>query len=164
MTFKYSNMKLRGFLLACFIIIQAYTVFAQIYPVNAQLEDKNSFSIIVVPDPQSYIKFAANQPLFELQTAWIANNLDRLNIQGVLCTGDLVEQNNIDVPDYINGDQTSQEQWETVSNAFCRLDHRIPYILCTGNHDYGYKASEVRCTHFHEYFPIERNSCWKKRL
>lgn len=164
MSFKHSIIKYRRFLLTCTIIIHAYTAFSQIYPVNAKLEDKKSFSMIVMPDPQSYIKFAANQPLFELQTAWIANNLDTLNIQGVLCTGDLVEQNDIAVPDYVNGDQTSQEQWQAVSNAFCRLDNKIPYILCTGNHDYGYKASEVRRTYFHEYFPAERNSCWKKTL
>ena len=49
-------------------------------PVYPTLEDENSFSMILVPDPQSYTKFAANQPLFDLQTAWIEQNIDRLNI------------------------------------------------------------------------------------
>ena len=62
---------------------------AQIYPVRPQLSDKHSFSMILLPDPQSYNKFDANQPLFELQTAWIANSIEPLNIKGVLCTGDL---------------------------------------------------------------------------
>ena len=44
-------------------------------PVNPSLEQEGSFSMIMVPDPQSYTKFAANQPLFDLQTAWIAQNM-----------------------------------------------------------------------------------------
>ena len=66
---------------------------AQNYPLRARLSDPNSFSVIVIPDPQSYTKFAANQPLFELQTAWIAREIDSLRILTALCTGDLVEQN-----------------------------------------------------------------------
>lgn len=71
--------------------------------------------MILLPDPQSYNKFDANQPLFELQTAWIANSIEPLNIKGVLCTGDLVEQNEIRIPDGINGNQTSEEQWQAAS-------------------------------------------------
>lgn len=157
-------MKIRLVILAGILALQSALSFAQIYPVNAKLADKNSFSMIVIPDPQSYVKFAANQPLFELQTAWVANNIDTLRIKSVLCTGDLVEQNEIRVPDYVNGDQTSEEQWQSVSRAFERLDHKIPYVVCTGNHDYGYQSSEVRRTNLHRYFPAERNSCWKKTL
>ena len=81
------------------------------------------------------MKFDANQPLFELQTAWIANSLKSLNIKGVLCTGDLVEQNEIRIPDGVNGNQTSEEQWKAASRAFERLDGKVPYVICTGNHD-----------------------------
>lgn len=137
---------------------------AQVYPVRAELGNEQSFSMILLPDPQSYIKFDANQPLFELQTAWIANNVERLNIKGVLCTGDLVEQNEIRIPDGVNGNQTSREQWEAVSRAFERLDGKVSYMICTGNHDYGYEKSENRLCHFPEYFPSERNSCWRKTL
>ena len=35
---------------------------AQIYPVRPQLSDKHSFSMILLPDPQSYNKFDTNQP------------------------------------------------------------------------------------------------------
>lgn len=136
----------------------------QNYPVNAKLQDNESFSMVLIPDPQSYVKFAANQPLFDLQTAWVANNIKELNIKAVLCTGDLVEQNEIRVADGINGDQTSEEQWKAVAASFSRLDGKVSYILCTGNHDYGYKSSEIRKTNFHRYFPSEKNSCWKKSL
>ena len=108
---------------------------AQIYPVRPQLSDKHSFSMILLPDPQSYNKFDANQPLFELQTAWIANSIGSLNVKGVLCTGDLVEQNEIRIPDGINGNQTSEEQWQAASKAFERLDNKISYDVCTENRD-----------------------------
>lgn len=138
--------------------------FAQDYPIRPQLEDKASFSIILIPDPQSYIKYDTNQPLFELQTAWIANNQKRLKIKTALCLGDLVEQNDLLVPNHRNGNQTSKEQWSFVSRAFKRLDHQLPYIVCTGNHDYGVVNAENRQTHLSEYFYPERNSCWKDCL
>lgn len=90
---------------------------AQIYPVNAALETEKSFSMILLPDPQSYTKFAANQPIFDLMTRWAANNLEKLSVKAVLCTGDLVEQNEWPVPDKVNGDQTSTQQWEAAARA-----------------------------------------------
>lgn len=137
---------------------------AQVYPVRPELSDERSFSMVVIPDPQSYVKFDANQPLFELQTAWIANSLESLRIKGVLCTGDLVEQNEIRIPDGINGNQTSEEQWTAASRAFERLDNKVPYVICTGNHDYGYEKAENRFCHLPDYFPSERNACWRKTL
>lgn len=86
---------LSAFLLICCSLISQ----AQVYPVNANLEDEKSFSMILLPDPQSYIKFAANQPLFDLQTAWIANNIETLHIKNVLCTGDFSHKYHI--TDYV---------------------------------------------------------------
>ena len=139
--------------------------FSQDYPVRPELSDPGSFSMVVIPDPQSYNKFAANQPLFELQTAWIANNIERLNIKTALCTGDLVEQNNINTS-FRNKytDQTGTQQWNAASRAFERLDNRLPYILCTGNHDYGHVSAEYRKSDFSKYFIPERNICWEKTL
>ena len=125
------------------ILLNLLTVTAQVQPVQPQLTDSKSFSMILLPDPQSYTKFDVNQPLFELMTAWTANNKERLNIEAVLCTGDLVEQNEIRIPDGVNGNQTSEEQWKAASQAFARLDNKLPYVICTGNHDYGYEKSEL---------------------
>lgn len=125
---------------------------------RARLSDPNSFSVIVIPDPQSYTKFAANQPLFELQTAWIAREIDSLRILTALCTGDLVEQNETAIPlAFRKTDQTSAEQWRAASRAFERLDNKLPYVVCTGNHDYGYTKSENRLSRFPDYFPMTRN-------
>ncbi len=124
--------------------------------------------MIMVPDPQSYIKFAANQPLFDLQTAWIAQNIDRLNIKAALFTGDMVEQNEKVIAPGVkyenNGDQTGRQQWEAVSRGLKVLDHRIPYIVAQGNHDAGFISAEHRRSNQPEYIHPERNIQFKKAL
>ncbi|MDD4636869.1 MAG: metallophosphoesterase [Bacteroidales bacterium] len=135
---------------------------------KVKLSDPNSFSMILLPDPQSYIKYDYNQGIFDMMLGWICNSIDPLSIKTVLCTGDLVEQNGILVPRVPplgnNGNQTSRQMWESVSRCFERLDNKVPYIICTGNHDYGYEGNENRNTQFQNYFYPERNSCWKKSL
>ncbi len=137
-------------------------------PLYPTLEDEGSFSMIMLPDPQSYIKFAANQPLFDLQTAWVVQNINRLNIKAALITGDLVEHNNkliaSPLPDQYNGDQTSRQQWEAVSRALNRMDNRLPYIACQGNHDLGYIAAEYRYSMMPEFIYPERNSTFAQTL
>lgn len=137
-------------------------------PIYPQLENNESFSLILVPDPQSYNKFAANQPLFELQTAWIAQNIKKLNIKAALITGDLVEHNNKlisePLPNPYNGDQTSRQQWNAASQALKRLDNRLPYIIAQGNHDLGYISAEHRWSMMPEYIYPERNNQFYKTL
>ncbi len=124
------------------------------------LSNENSFSMILLGDPQGYIKYDINQPLFDLCTAWISDNIDNLNIKAVLCTGDLVEQNENLVRNRAMVNQTSREMWEAVSRSFSWLDNKVPYIISPGNHEYGYRSAENGKTHFPEYFPIERNKTW----
>ena len=130
-------------------------------PVYPTLQSEGSFSMIMVPDPHSYTKFAANQPLFDLQTAWIAQNIKRLNIKAALFTGDMVEQNgkitSKPLPNPHNGDQTGRQQWEAVSRALSRLDNRLPYVVAQGNHDIGHITATDRHTIAPEYIYPERN-------
>ncbi len=158
-------MKRFFFLLTALLCLNA--VFAQSpkgepgIPVYPTLQDEGSFSMIMVPDPQSYTKFAANQPLFDLQTAWIAQNIKRLNIKAALFTGDMVEQNgkiiSKPLPNDYNGDQTGRQQWEAVSRALSRLDNRLPYVVAQGNHDIGHITATDRHTIAPEYIYPERN-------
>ena len=122
-----------------------------------KLSAEDSWSMIIIPDPQSYVKFGRNQPLFELMTAWISENIDLLNIKMVLFVGDLVEHNDMINPDGKIGNQPSKLQWESVSRAFERLDGRVPYITALGNHDYGFKSIENRKSNFNHYFPVDKN-------
>lgn len=136
-----------------------------------KLEDPEAFSVIVLGDPQSYVKFDINQPIFELQTAWAAAQKERLKVKTVICTGDLVEHNDLLTanggtlyPGQNNGNQTSVKQWENVSHAFKRLDHVYPYVVTTGNHDFGYENAENRNSRFPEFFNLTRNPLWEKTI
>lgn len=149
-------------------LLFSLTVFSFALSASAQdradrqsLDNPGSFSMILLGDPQGYIKYDLNQPLFELCTAWIADNMEQLNIKGVLCTGDLVEQNENIVINRRMLNQTSREMWENVSRSFERLDGIVPYFIAPGNHDYGFRKSEDGRTRYPEYFPFERNRCWR---
>lgn len=126
-------------------------------PVKNGLLNPDGWTMVVIPDPQSYVKYSRNQGIFELMTAWIAENIQKFNIQQVLITGDLVEQNNIGCGQY---NQTSEQMWKATSRALERLDGVTPYIICTGNHDYGFRDSENRETQVNDYFPSGRNPAW----
>ena len=76
-----------------------------------QLQDPKSFSMILLGDPQGYTKYDINQPLFELCTAWIADNIENLNIKAVLCTGDIVEQNDNNALNRNMLNQTSRQMY-----------------------------------------------------
>lgn len=81
---------LQFLLAACLLASGAYSVHAQNRADRQNLENEDSFSMIILGDPQGYTKYDINQPIFELCTAWIADNVEHLNIKAVLCTGDMV--------------------------------------------------------------------------
>lgn len=122
------------------------------------LTDPESFSFILMGDPQGYVKYDINQPLFELTTAWAADNIDNLKVKAVLITGDLIEQNENIVRNRGMLNQTSKEMWEWASHCLKRLDNKVPYIISAGNHEYGYVRGDEGFTHFPEYYTYERNS------
>ena len=134
-----------------------------------RLENPDSFSMILFGDTQTYTKFTFNQPILELMTAWTASHKDVLKIKATLCTGDLVERNdnllvNHERLGQKNGNTPTMDMWQSVARSFGRLDGVMPYILATGNHDYGFDSSENRNTFFNDYFPILKNKCWRDCL
>ncbi|QMU31692.1 metallophosphoesterase [Adhaeribacter radiodurans] len=138
-------------------VLFSLSVCAQKKYVAPALSTPGSWSMILVPDPQSYVKFERNQPILELMTSWVKENIDPLNIKLVLCTGDLVEQNEIINPDGTKVNQPSKLQWESVARSFNKLDGHVPFITAAGNHDYGYANISTRNTNFNKYFPIDKN-------
>lgn len=85
---------------------------AQVNTNQQHLCNPNSFSIVLLGDPQNYVKYDYNQPVFELMTAWTAHHIDSLRVKAVLCTGDLVDQNECILPPFPRfGNLTSREQW-----------------------------------------------------
>src|SRR5690606_28315102 len=132
------------------------TVVAQNEYKKPALENKESWSMIMIPDIQNYVKWGRNQPILELMTAWIEENIDTLNIRMVVCVGDLVQNNEKIAKDY-DGDQSTQRQWEAASGAFDRLDGKVPYIAATGNHDYSVDREGNRTSRYNEFFTIDKN-------
>lgn len=145
-----------------FIFIIFFTIFFPVLGFSQEkyqkpkLENPDSWSLIMLPDPQNYVKYGRNQPIYDLMTAWIAENTDSLNIKMVLCTGDLVEQNDR-INRGVSGNQSSLHQWEATARSIGKLDGLVPYITATGNHDYSYDASGRRMSHFKEFFTIDKN-------
>ncbi|MEJ5995246.1 metallophosphoesterase [Pedobacter sp. Du54] len=127
------------------------------------LENKKSFTVIMVPDIQNYVKWGTNQPILDLMSAWIENNLDSLNIKMVLGMGDLVNNNEKIMNDY-DGDQTSDQQWKAASRFFDRFNGKVPYVAATGNHDYSIDREGNRTSRYNAFFPIEKNYLNQKYL
>src|SRR3989338_2642354 len=103
---------------------------------NKISEDR--FAIIVLPDTQ---KYSEGYPIiFSMQTQWIADNKDGLNIKFVIHEGDIVD------------DADKLEQWNMANESLSILDKTdIPYSVIRGNHD---KGTEL----YKSYFPAERFS------
>ncbi len=137
--------------------------FAQQNYQKPALENKDSWSVVLLPDIQNYVKWNANQPILDLMMAWIENNIDTLNIKMVLCTGDLVELNDQIHPGN-DGDQSAQSQWEFAAKTFGRLDGKVPYINALGNHDFSIDRDLKRTSRFSDFFHIDKNWLNKKIL
>jgi len=134
--------------------------FAQHRADRQDLTDPASSTMILFGDPQGYVKYDINQPIFELTTLWVSDNVEHLNIKAVLCTGDLVEQNENNALNRKMLNQSSTQMWESISRSLSRIDGKVPFISCGGNHDYGFKHSENYNTNYPKYITFERNGCY----
>lgn len=148
------NTRFLSILLLC---LSCLTMQAQHRADPQKLNNPESFTFVVFGDPQGYTKYDINQPLYELCTAWIADNVETLRIKGVLFTGDLVEQNENIVRNRNMLNQTSKQMWEWSSHCLERLDGHVPYIIAGGNHEYGYVRGDEPFTHYPEYYTFDRN-------
>ncbi|MDO5553184.1 MAG: metallophosphoesterase [Planctomycetia bacterium] len=118
-----------------------------------KLEQEEGWTLVVMPDPQQYTS-QRNFPILEIMMNWLVENKAPLNIRQVVCVGDLVNNN------------MSNKEWSFSSQAFARLDGHYPYVLCTGNHEYGHTTATAdnRKTAFNEHYPSSRNPAWKDIL
>ena len=128
------------------------------------LENPASWTMVVVPDVQAYVERPRNHGIVDIMNAWIVDNVRELRIQQVLFTGDLVFRNDQDRPHPDQYSLIGAEQWRAFSRLMERLDGRVPYILCTGNHDYGHMSSENRNSFYNDYFPTDRNPLSREHL
>ena len=128
------------------------------------LENPQSWTMVVVPDIQGYVSKSTNHGILNMMLSWIAAQKKNLNIKQVLFTGDLVDQNCDGKVIPNRYELVCEEQWETTSKLLTKLDGKLPYILCTGNHDYGIRAFENRDTNFNKYFKVNRNPLTREQL
>jgi len=124
-------------------------------------ETTKPFTIAVLPDTQFYcdtrLKLSSKwgngdlRRYFFEQTRWVRDNRERLNIAFVVHEGDIVQT---DAP----------EEWAIAKEAMSVLDGKVPYCVCLGNHDMGFRKAENRYggeigvnrnTQFNKYFPRE---------
>ena len=104
-----------------------------------------SWTIVVLPDIQHY---ATRYPgMLYLQTQWIADHIKDQNIKYVLQLGDLTNRN-------------KRFEWERVDRAFKKIDHKVPYAVVPGNHDYVKCAHGERESNINDYFSPERFKNW----
>jgi hypothetical protein len=128
---------------------------------SPNLREGKSFTIAVLPDTQFYcdtrLKLSSKwgngdlRRYFFEQTRWVRDNRERLNIAFLVHEGDIVQT---DAP----------EEWAIAKEAMAILDGKVPYCMCLGNHDMGFKKADNkyggdiavnRTTQFNNYFPRE---------
>ena len=152
--------------LALFVLLASLSqLVVAVDPVPAKEQDLNSsksFTLAVLPDTQFYCdtrlklsKKWGNGDLrryFFEQTRWVRDNQKRLNIAFLVHEGDIVQAD-------------AHEEWAIAKEAMSVLDGKVPYCMCLGNHDMGFKKSNNkyggdiavnRTTHFNKYFPREK--------
>ncbi|MEJ2240944.1 MAG: metallophosphoesterase [Candidatus Bathyarchaeota archaeon] len=137
------NNRLAAFIALILIIVTATTLYFNIFSSSDQ-NSKKDFTLIVLPDIGGYV---LNYPwIFENQTQWITQNIEKLNIVFVSQLGDLVS----------NGDNITQ--WEIANQSMSKLDDKIPWATLPGNHDVYYGNS----TNYETFFGSNRfkNQNW----
>ena len=112
----------------------------------AQRFTPGSWTLAVLPDTQVYsLRFPG---VFTLQTGWIVQNKDRLNIEYVLHLGDIVNNN-------------TAYEWRNAHDAMSLLDGKVPYAIVPGNHDYGPSGdASTRDTLMNDYFEFSETAGW----
>jgi hypothetical protein len=104
-----------------------------------------SWTIVLLPDTQYYSRSFPG--LFSMQTNWIVQNKEKLNIRYVLTLGDITDGN-------------TPTEWERARDALGNLDGHVPYAVVMGNHDYSgsRKGTTDRDSPLNRYFPVEKFS------
>lgn len=111
------------------------------------IADRSSFLLPVLPDTQFYSRYSASQFYpqygtnpFEVQTQWVVDHKNDLNIPFAMQLGDVVDQ------------QWVGDQWTAATKAMRILeDGGVPYSIIPGNHDVvdqGARSSEANAANY----------------
>lgn len=86
-----------------------------------------SFTLVVLPDTQNYLKYPKGDQMFQAQVDWIRDQRSSENIVFVCHEGDVTDNN-------------SKAQWTRAREIMSSLDGVVPYAICVGNHDIAYEG------------------------
>lgn len=101
------------------------------------------FTVVVIPDTQSYTVDDGLAGTMSVQTRWIRDTRERLGTAFAIHVGDLVESH------------PNEPMWQRVSSAMQILDDAgVPSSVTTGNHDMDVDTGEAAM--FDRYFPPSR--------
>lgn len=114
-----------------------------------------SWTMVVMPDTQNYVDTrdpALLPGILRQMCDWIVANKDARNIGLVVFQGDIVDNNDREfngIPNY---------EWTLAKQAIRVLDDQVPYVMVTGNHDYGPGGSaKDRTSAFNHFFKASDN-------
>ncbi|MGG3282143.1 S-layer homology domain-containing protein [Paenibacillus solani] len=100
-------------------------------------EDRYDFTIGWMSDTQYYSESYPH--IYESIVQWFADNKERINLQYVIHTGDIVDK------------EYQEYQWEAADKRMKVLENaNIPYGVLAGNHDVGHQNNDY--TKYYEYF------------
>ncbi len=102
-----------------------------------------SWTLVIIPDIQKYTQDAVFDKILINMMEWIRDHKTERNIVIALQEGDITDDN----------DDDGGIQWVRAKSGLSILDGHIPYVLATGNHDYGPGGNaSTRNTLLNDYF------------
>lgn len=118
-------------LLACALAATSWVLAPTAPQAHADGEEGSRFSLAVVPDTQFYSRYAESNFIpeygtdpFNVQTQWLTEHAEELNIPFTAHLGDVVDQADV------------QGQWEVADQAMNTMEEAgMPYSILPGNHD-----------------------------
>jgi hypothetical protein len=106
------------------------------------LESQSHFTVVVLPDSQNYPAYFPDT--FSIQTEWIRDHVDDLNIKFVIHVGDIVNSGG------------SLREWNNAETSMNILDGVVPYLVIPGNHDFELRSPYRGLTNFNSKFPYSK--------
>lgn len=107
-------------------------------------DGEDCFTIAAFGDTQQYTTSGGGvvNPSFASRVDWLADDANRAaqNIRFVVHQGDIVNNRN------------STAEWQFASDQMAKLDGKVPYAICPGNHD----MNNGTTADFQQYFPASR--------
>jgi Concanavalin A-like lectin/glucanases superfamily/Calcineurin-like phosphoesterase len=118
------------------------------------LPEVEPFSIAVLPDTQYFCEQTngGNEQMFYDQTQWLADNAETYGLRAVLHVGDLVDNGESHVSEWMIG----QAALETLEEPLPDHPEGIPYGVAVGNHDQRTNSYAGQTGFYNQYFGSDR--------